>query len=289
MNDRNDSHDRDEPAARGSGADDFAEMSGSADHQHLIDRLVAGDLDEARRRELLAWLDEQPSRWRRCAVGFLEAQMWQESLGGVADRVRTETASRNVVVTGRERHRRAWPSARALSAVAAAVLAAFVLGTLTGSARPWSVGWAESSRPTTKDAPATTRDSDRDAPSPLPPTLSPRSGGKGQGEGAGAVAELPERHRTSGPVQTFAVLKVATNDSGTREVHIPVLDGPAIDERWVRLEPEAIPEYVQRQLERHGYQLQQRRRFLQIQLEDGRRVVIPVDQYQVSLAGHGSS
>ena len=286
MNDRNDSHERNEPAARGPGADDFAEMSGLADHQHLIDRLVAGDLDDARRRELLAWLDEQPSRWRRCAVGFLEAQMWQEALGGVASRARTETASRNVVATGRERHRRAWPPVRALSAVAAAVLFAFVLGTLTGSARPWSVGWAESSRPTTRDAPVTARDSDPEAPSPLTPTLSPRSG---QGEGAGAVAESPERQRTSGPVQTFAVMKVATRDSGTREVHIPVLDGPAIDERWVRLEPEAIPEYVQRQLERHGYQLQQRRRFLQVQLEDGRQAVIPVDQYQVSLAGHGSS
>ena len=285
MNDRNDSLDRDEPAARGPGADDFAEISGSAEHQHLIDRLVAGDLDEARRRELLAWLDEQPGRWRRCAVGFLEAQMWQEALGGVAGRVRTEPASRNVVVTGRERHRRAWPSARALSAVAAAVLVAFVSGTLTGSARPWSIIAGNASVQLTQNVPHSTKQ-DQAAESPSNTVT-----GAIQSTDETALTNVAATSSESkhAPVQTFAVLKVATQNSGTREVHIPVLDGPAIDERWVRTDPESLPEYVQRQLEQHGYQLQQRRRFLQVQLEDGRQAVIPIDQYQVSLAGHGSS
>jgi hypothetical protein len=90
-------------------------------------------------------------------------------------------------------------------------------------------------------------------------------------------------------VQTFAVLKVATESAGTREIHLPVLEGPASNERWLRPDPEALPEYVQKQLERCGYQLQQRRRFLEVQLEDGRHAVIPVDQYQVTFVGSQSS
>ncbi|MCI0360186.1 MAG: hypothetical protein L0211_17045 [Planctomycetaceae bacterium] len=45
-----------------------------------IDRLVSGDLPESDRRSLLAWLDEEPSRWRTCALAFLEAQTWEQAV-----------------------------------------------------------------------------------------------------------------------------------------------------------------------------------------------------------------
>src|SRR5262245_46215171 len=45
--------------------------------QAQLDRLVGGDLAENDRRSLLAWLDEDASRWRACAVAFLEAQNWE--------------------------------------------------------------------------------------------------------------------------------------------------------------------------------------------------------------------
>ena len=44
-----------------------------------IDRLVSGDLAESDRRSLLAWLDEEPIRWRACALSFLEAQAWEQA------------------------------------------------------------------------------------------------------------------------------------------------------------------------------------------------------------------
>lgn len=44
-----------------------------------IDRLVSGDLPEADRRSLIAWLDEEPARWRSCALAFLEAQAWEQA------------------------------------------------------------------------------------------------------------------------------------------------------------------------------------------------------------------
>lgn len=45
-----------------------------------IDRLVDGCLDDAERRELLIRLDGDPDGWRRCALGFLEDQVWRSAL-----------------------------------------------------------------------------------------------------------------------------------------------------------------------------------------------------------------
>lgn len=46
----------------------------------LLDRLVDGELPEQQRRNLLSSLDRRPEGWRQCALAFLEAQSWSESL-----------------------------------------------------------------------------------------------------------------------------------------------------------------------------------------------------------------
>jgi len=46
----------------------------------LIDQLVDGELDEATRQRLLAQLDTEPGGWRRCALAFLEAQAWSQAM-----------------------------------------------------------------------------------------------------------------------------------------------------------------------------------------------------------------
>src|SRR5262245_12355403 len=103
-------------------------------YQRLIDRLATGDLDEHRRRELLNWLDERPTRWRRCGLAFLEAQTWNEALGASGD------VERTVVRTDAPKQHRAASIAIRL-ALAAAVLAAFGLGIVARSL--WPLGRAE--------------------------------------------------------------------------------------------------------------------------------------------------
>ena len=59
-------------------------MNDETNHAVLIDRLAAGELDEAARRDLVVWLDREPSRWRRCALALLEARELEEAFGGSA-------------------------------------------------------------------------------------------------------------------------------------------------------------------------------------------------------------
>src|SRR5262245_35380428 len=53
----------------------------NANFPSLLDRLVCGELDETARGRVLAWLEQDPSRWRVCALAFLEAQTWSQALG----------------------------------------------------------------------------------------------------------------------------------------------------------------------------------------------------------------
>lgn len=281
---------------------------------NLIDRLVCSEIDDAARGRLIAWLEAEPTRWRLCGLAFLEAQMWQEAFReGVSvapsfqpanvvegltgtfqnlpqfplrvSRDQNEADPQLAELTNDQRSRRTWPTMRGFSAVAAAVLVAFGLGLTAGSLSPWT----RTSTPATLPV----------AHQPGNSTTDDESGGMASNAvSSTSVAakdvdstsvRLAQGDSRSSPVQTFAVLKVATEDAGTREIQLPVLEGPASNERWLRPDPEALPEYMQRQLEQRGYQLQQRRRFLEVQLEDGRPAVIPVDQYQVTFVGSQSS
>jgi hypothetical protein len=58
-------------------------------HEHyfdpqILDRLVDGELGESERREVLQTLERQPDGWRQCALAFLEAQSWGQSLTELA-------------------------------------------------------------------------------------------------------------------------------------------------------------------------------------------------------------
>ncbi len=47
-----------------------------------LERLACGELDQADRQRVLAWLEEDPRRWRICGLAFMEAQSWSEALSG---------------------------------------------------------------------------------------------------------------------------------------------------------------------------------------------------------------
>jgi hypothetical protein len=82
-----------------------------------------------------------------------------------------------------------------------------------------------------------------------------------------------------------AVARLRIGSEG-ESAEVPILAGPGIDEAWLRDQPPPVTEYGQALWQRHGYQVDQRRRIITATLADGRRVTVPVDQVQISYTGN---
>src|SRR5438105_30021 len=59
----------------------------------VFDRLVDGELADGERREVLETLERQPDGWRQCALAFLEAQTWGQTLTDFVRQPATDAAT----------------------------------------------------------------------------------------------------------------------------------------------------------------------------------------------------
>jgi hypothetical protein len=82
-----------------------------------------------------------------------------------------------------------------------------------------------------------------------------------------------------------ARLRIGDESSGTE---VPILAGPGITEEWLRHQPPLVSEHGQVVFQRHGYQVDQRRRLITTLTPDGRRVTVPIDQVSIRFTGNQS-
>jgi anti-sigma factor RsiW len=215
-------------------------MNEATNHAVLIDRLAAGELDEAMRRDLFVWLDGEPSRWRRCALALLEARELEEAFGfGAGQAV---TAKPTASLTRAPTARPSRPGA--IFVLAASLMIAFFLGIL---ARGFWVVPApmivEAQKSVAPEMPLNAKDRELShglAKQQIKQQLAAQSGN--------------------------SLTAVAAAPPGATESHL-------------------IPPYVRSQLERRGYQLTSHPAQLPVILPDGRRVMVPVDQFQLNYVG----
>jgi hypothetical protein len=215
----------------------------------LFDRLVDGELNETERRALLSRLDDEPGGWRRCALAFLQAQCWKQSMGvyrrgEVSERIADGT--RSVPATKRS----SWPGwTNAVLAMAASFLVAMWIG-------------AVAQRMRTSDA------------------ISPM---------ANQVAATSPQPSTSMPTTAANPWRLVTVSNAAQPgatMQLPAVEREKIDEQWLRSVPPAIPEDVRAALARTGHQVQERRQLVPVPLKDGRRLMVPVDQVEVQYVGN---
>lgn len=226
----------------------------------LLDRLVDGELAEAERRKLLLSLDHQPSGWRQCALAFLESQSWRSLMGAAlqpepAEEIKSPPvkAEPAAIVAGHEPVIAATAGARRaggrkwlwVAELAASFLVAFSLGL-------WIRGgvWTSTTSPTPN------------------------------------FAAIPEIH--NGPARNAeaqTVRLIAQGATGNvQQIQIPILD-PSRLQSW-QSQPEAVvPDAVRRAVEHSGYQIRQERKYFPMQLPNGSRILVPVDQIEVVPAG----
>jgi hypothetical protein len=88
----------------------------------------------------------------------------------------------------------------------------------------------------------------------------------------------------------FQTFKLAVDDGtgGNHEdIEVPFVEATSVDPEWLQQQSSAVPAAVRQALEQAGLEIRQQRRLWPITLNDGRRLIVPVEQVEVQdVAGH---
>jgi hypothetical protein len=225
----------------------------------LFDRLVDGELSDTERRELLESLDAQPNGWRRCALAFLEAQSWGKELKRVLhspttnSRESKDSVSADILVARPVNNQRfsAMAAAGRWLAIAAGLLLAFTLGI---AQRPGGVPLAGKTAGPNVDAPG------RIVTLTQPP------------------ADNPDDANTD---QDALTLWVRDDAGQTRPLRVPLVDAGALDRQFGTQFQSSVPGAVRDQLQNRGYQVESKRRYAPLWLENGRPMMVPVEDTRI--------
>jgi hypothetical protein len=212
----------------------------------LFDRLVDGELSPAERRRLLASLDERPDGWRRCALAFLEAQSW---ISGFAQTVRDAPQSDDAKVlalpeSGQGKHLR---QGLAALAIAASLLIAFSIGSMRSGI-------------------------DRSTAA-----VSPNSE-----EQVAAVAPPLKQAVPHSAAADDALTLWVRDDAGRKQsLRVPLVEAGELDHQLGVTFQSAVPARLRERLRERGYDVQSRGRYAPLWLENGRPMIVPVEDTKI--------
>jgi hypothetical protein len=214
----------------------------------LLDRLVDGELSGSERHQLLESFDKRPEGWRRCALAFLEAQSWREEMGQVARGDVSETnAPKSPASSVAPGHKASWSSIATWLAMAASLLLAFGLGIMHRE-RGQSV------------AGTSAHSTGQVAKAPTPDII------------------LPPKSTLPSNAVTFFV----KDDGGHMQpVRVPLVDANTLDKELGMTFQTGVPDDVRNQLKDSGYAVKSKRQYAPLWLENGRPLVLPVEDTNI--------
>ncbi len=215
--------------------------------QVQLDRLASGDLSESERGNVLAWLDEDATRWRACGLAFLEAQLWEGAAASASpDFAHGESATpASIQPAGAATpmpHVRGGGLPGSALALTAVALAAFVAGALLARWLPLGGG-------------------------PALPML---------------VKEHSPQVAPALSHTLIATVPVKTNLDAPFMLQVPVSTDPGVDPA---AGGPSVSEYDRRKWERRGFEVIEEPRLLPARLPDGRPVMVPVNKIQLRFKG----
>ncbi len=259
--------------------------------QTRLDRMVDGELSRSEQRALLEQIEGQSSEWpsddwRRLALAYIEAQSFSSEFGAILQDehspidpqpMQIETSgsrSRQTLaacdnadlqtLAGSATANRPNPfGVGRLTAMAVALLLAFGLGVM-------------SSPDSSKDQPDGGHLVEhQQTPNPIEPAQ------KQERPNDDPENDVhPNDHPTRRPYLKLAL------DGESSPIAVPIFNVNEVSRDWVESEPMAIPAYIRDELVRRGHRVQQRRRLIPVQLENGQQVMIPVDEAEVQFVDH---
>lgn len=227
------------------------------DDDHCFDLLVDGELSDAERRELLAGLDDEPGGWRRCALAFLEAQSWQEDLGAI---VRPPAAKPPIAAAPR------WSRGPGVLGTLVAMAASFLVALVTISVYQ---GMREPLGGPVAEVPG------QSAAVPSPSALAEQP----------VEPETAEQPQPVDPQEEVYMVTLDPPGDESAPIRLPAIPRERIDDPMLTNVPVILPRDVLEALRRTGHEVRQRRELIPLPLEDGRKLVVPVDEVDVHYVG----
>ena len=225
------------------------------DETRVLDRLVDGELGQAERCELLAALDDEPGAWRRCALAFLEAQAWRHELARVAAEPLLAQLRDGLAVLGGAAARRRWLGS--WLAVAASLVAAFGLGT-----------WFHASNAPREMAQATKEDG----------SIATSSDDAAEPARAGADKDA-DKDADGLPLEYVTLRPADGDDDASGEFQLPIINDSE-GEEWAAEQSAAAEQFVE-QLSNAGLTVTRQQRLWPVDLSDGRRLIVPVEEFDI--------
>ena len=220
-------------------------MNEDYDTDEMLDRLIDGELSPDDRRRVLIALETSVDGWRRCALGFVEAQTWRtEMRRGVSD---GGHAVPNTTFATTAPHTASGPRFRngAWLATAAGLLFAFALG--------WQVR-----------SPQATPSFEQ------PLAISPPS-------------EQPPQRRV--PSADAVTLVLNDSQGAQHRVEVPLVEAHNLGRQFADSPRWAPSSAVRRSLDAQGVDLKTRRRYAPLYFEQENQIVpmvVPVDDAYVT-------
>lgn len=218
----------------------------------LFDRLVDGELNSVERRAVLESLATRPDGWRRCAIAFLEAQAWHESLSALSAHHRPNEAENIAPLRPcdqplRARHASAWQRRAQWLAIAASLVVAFKVGALQ-----------------------------RESASQLATT--PNNSGAELAQSASPPpANVPASKRSADALNLW----VRDDGGQMRRVRVPLVDAAALEQQLGLQFQTGFPDELRNRLKSQGYTVQSKRQYAPLWLDNGQPMIVPVEDTRI--------
>ncbi|MCH8829649.1 MAG: hypothetical protein IID45_08735 [Planctomycetes bacterium] len=255
-------------------------MNRSIEHRELdsrqIDRLVDGELCESERQSLLLRLDSQPQQWRTVALQFLESQCFNDVCRSAVAGPRSDvkaTVDQPVSASDEPIPLRTRGFRRMATAMLASFALAFGLGIFAHTR--WSADSAGTSTQSGVNGRAAKNGENN-------------TGNKSPGQNPvvlrvnGSSRPLPADGKTQ-----FVRGSVDRRPSAEgRSLELPLIDASAAEIGLLRPAQSIFPADLVDQLRRSGHQIRETHRLYPVQLKDGRRILLPVNDVELKYLGN---
>lgn len=227
-----------------------------------LDRLVDGELSDDERRELLSSLDATETGWRQLALAYVEAQTWRDDFGALAAPPREPLAEPAPQAARESESSTASPAPfKLMLAMAASFLVALTVGLqfrgggdAPPAGEPTLTSFVETKPFPGDDRPAIIpQGSDLAADTPSPAVSNPD-------------ASIPATPNTPAGPNATPVFNVGSQPSQAEATS-------------------TIPPNIAEMLRRLRHRIERRRSLVPVETEDGRQMLIPVEDVEVHYVG----